>query len=131
MTIVLGINSFTPYIMHDSAATIVKDGKILASVQEERLTGIKHDRSLPLNAIKECMKIADVSGEQIDAIAVGWELNPIYKDTLKKPHQIIPRLLMRKINQRKIREMFNIYIRGNKTLVDEYEEDKKHVWCDA
>ena len=28
---------------HDSAAALIKDGKVLGAVEEERFTGIKHD----------------------------------------------------------------------------------------
>ena len=38
---ILGISAF----YHDSAATILVDGKIVAAAQEERLTRIKHDSS--------------------------------------------------------------------------------------
>jgi carbamoyltransferase len=43
----LGISAF----YHDSAACIVKDGKVLAAVEEERFTGIKHDSSFPIHSI--------------------------------------------------------------------------------
>ena len=45
---ILGISAF----YHDSAAVITIDGKIIAAVQEERLTRKKHDPSFPKNAIK-------------------------------------------------------------------------------
>ena len=47
MTTVLGISAF----YHDSAAAIIKDGKILAAAQEERFSRKKHDASYPFNAI--------------------------------------------------------------------------------
>ena len=28
---------------HDSAASLIKDGKVIAACEEERFTGIKHD----------------------------------------------------------------------------------------
>lgn len=36
---------------HDSACALVKDGKILSAVQEERFTRKKHDSSFPVNSI--------------------------------------------------------------------------------
>ena len=44
----LGISAF----YHDSAACIVIDGKVIAAVEEERFTEIKHDAAFPVNAIK-------------------------------------------------------------------------------
>ena len=49
---ILGISAF----YHDSAACIVKNGEIIAAVQEERFTRKKHDQSFPLNSIEYCLK---------------------------------------------------------------------------
>ena len=54
---ILGISAF----YHDSAACLIKDGKILAAAQEERFTRKKHDNSFPLYAIKYCLKEANIS----------------------------------------------------------------------
>ena len=45
MKAILGISAF----YHDSAATILVDGKIIAAAQEERFTRKKHDASYPFN----------------------------------------------------------------------------------
>ena len=47
MISILGISAF----YHDSAACVLKDGKIIAAAQEERFTRKKHDPSYPKNAI--------------------------------------------------------------------------------
>ena len=44
---ILGISAF----YHDSAACLLKDGDIIAAVQEERFTRKKHDARFPSNAI--------------------------------------------------------------------------------
>lgn len=62
--IILGISAY----YHDSAASIVKDGQIIAAVQEERFSRIKHDPSFPAQAISYCLEQANVSLEQLDAI---------------------------------------------------------------
>lgn len=46
--LILGISA----LYHDSAAAICRDGEIIAAVQEERFTRIKHDLSLPVHAIE-------------------------------------------------------------------------------
>jgi len=48
MKSILGISAF----YHDSATTLIIDGKIIAAAQEERFTRIKHDPSFPSNAIE-------------------------------------------------------------------------------
>ena len=45
---VLGISAF----YHDSACALLKNGEIVAAVQEERFTRIKHDLTFPSNSIK-------------------------------------------------------------------------------
>jgi carbamoyltransferase len=48
---ILGISAF----YHDSAACLVRDGKIIAAAQEERFTRKKHDAEFPINAIRSCV----------------------------------------------------------------------------
>ena len=54
---------------HDSAAALIKDGKVLGAVEEERFTGIKHDSSFPINTINWLYKEYRISGEDISAVA--------------------------------------------------------------
>jgi carbamoyltransferase len=61
---ILGISSF----YHDSAACILKDGKIVAAAQEERFTRKKHDPSYPYNAIEFVLKYADLKLSMVDNI---------------------------------------------------------------
>lgn len=53
------ILAFSCYF-HDSSACLIKDGKVQAAVDEERFTRKKHDPSFPIEAIKYCLKVADV-----------------------------------------------------------------------
>ena len=61
---ILGISAF----YHDSAATILIDGKIVAAAQEERFTRIKHDSSFPVNSIKFVLNFAKIDLSKIDQI---------------------------------------------------------------
>jgi len=62
--IILGISAF----YHDSAATILVNGKILAAAQEERFTRKKHDSSYPFNAIKFVLDFANIKLNEVDQI---------------------------------------------------------------
>ena len=62
---ILGISA----LYHDSAACLIKDGKILAAAQEERFTRKKHDHSFPSNAIQYCLRETDIDGTELDYIA--------------------------------------------------------------
>ena len=54
---ILGISAF----YHDSAATLLSDGVIVAAAQEERFTRKKHDPGFPVEAIRYCLQEAGVS----------------------------------------------------------------------
>jgi carbamoyltransferase len=64
VTSILGISAF----YHDSAASILKDGKIIAAAQEERFTRKKHDSSYPHNAIEFVLKYANLKLSEVDQI---------------------------------------------------------------
>ena len=65
MTAILGISAF----YHDSAAALVKDGRIVAAAQEERFTRIKHDPSFPSQAIAYCLREGSLSPGDLDYVA--------------------------------------------------------------
>ena len=54
---ILGISCF----YHDSAACLLKNGRIIAAAQEERFTRKKHDHNFPENAIRYCLSQAGVT----------------------------------------------------------------------
>ena len=64
MTYILGISAF----YHDSAATLIKDGEILAAAQEERFTRKKHDSGYPKNAVNFVLNFAKINLLQVDHI---------------------------------------------------------------
>ena len=61
---ILGISSY----YHDSAATIIIDGKIVAAAQEERFTRIKHDSRYPFNAVNFVLNYAKLKLSEVDGI---------------------------------------------------------------
>ncbi len=64
MTSILGISAF----YHDSAASIIVDGEIIAAAQEERFTRKKHDACYPKNAINYVLKQAGLKLNEVDYI---------------------------------------------------------------
>ena len=61
---ILGISAF----YHDSAACLVKGGKIISAAQEERFTRKKHDFSFPKNAIDFCLTNSGLCGSDLDYV---------------------------------------------------------------
>ena len=61
---VLGISAF----YHDAAAALVCDGKIICAAQEERFTRKKNDADFPAQAIQSCLRYANLTPAQLDAV---------------------------------------------------------------
>jgi len=64
---VLGINAYHG----DASAAILVDGRIVAAVEEERFTRVKHDTSFPLHSIRFCLDTANTKIEDIDHVALS------------------------------------------------------------
>ncbi|MBT8335177.1 MAG: hypothetical protein KJO11_01145, partial [Gemmatimonadetes bacterium] len=62
---VLGISAF----FHDSAACIVRDGRIVAAVSEDRFTRVKGDASFPKHAVDYCLREAGIDMGGVDHVA--------------------------------------------------------------
>jgi carbamoyltransferase len=60
-------------IGHDATAAVIKDGKVVFAVEEERLNRSKHFMGLPAMAIAACEQRAGVSAAQMK---VSYYLNP-------------------------------------------------------
>lgn len=61
---ILGISAF----YHDSSATILVDGKIIAAVQEERFTRIKNTPDFPVQSIQFCLIQSGLTLDELDAV---------------------------------------------------------------
>ena len=61
----LGISCY----YHDSAAALLKDGHVVAAVEEERFSRKKFDDGFPKMAIDWCMKEANISPSDLDSVA--------------------------------------------------------------
>lgn len=65
--IILGINAYHG----DAAAALLRDGELVAAVEEERFRRIKHWAGFPREAIRSCLEIADVAPTAVDHIAIS------------------------------------------------------------
>lgn len=62
---ILGISAF----YHDSAAALIRDGRIVAAAQEERFSRKKHDAGFPVKAVRYCLAEGRVGKGELDAVA--------------------------------------------------------------
>lgn len=58
---------------HDAAAALLRDGEIIAAIEEERLDRIKHSSHFPHEAIKACLSVASLRPEEVDIVALNVE----------------------------------------------------------
>src|SRR5438034_1752245 len=65
--LVLGINAYHG----DVAAVILRDGELIAAVEEERFRRVKHYAGFPSEAIRACLTMAGAQPREIDAFAVS------------------------------------------------------------
>ncbi|MBD3379886.1 MAG: hypothetical protein GF408_05430 [Candidatus Omnitrophica bacterium] len=65
-TYILGISAH----YHESSAVLLKDGEMIAAVQEERFTRRKHDKAFPVNSIEYCLSLEGIGVEDLDLVAV-------------------------------------------------------------
>jgi carbamoyltransferase len=82
MATILGISAF----YHDSAASIVRDGTIVAAAQEERFSRKKHDPRFPRHAVNYCLEEAFIEAADLDAIVFYdnplWTWDRVLKNAL-------------------------------------------------
>ncbi len=64
---ILGINAYHG----DVSAALLRDGELLAAVEEERFRRVKHWAGFPLEAIRACLEMAGVSAGEINHVAVS------------------------------------------------------------
>jgi carbamoyltransferase len=63
--IVAGVSAF----FHDAACCLMRDGQIVAAVQEERLSRVKYDPRLPVESWRYCLAEAGLHPGEVDALA--------------------------------------------------------------
>ena len=79
---IIGVNAYHG----DSAACLIRDGKLVCAIEEERIRRIKHWAGFPSESIKWCLSYAKVCPSDVDHIAVSR--NPLSK-LVKKGFRVI------------------------------------------
>jgi carbamoyltransferase len=64
---ILGINAYHG----DASAAIIKDGQLIAAVEEERFNRKKHCAGFPKLAVEYCLKAAGISASELDHIGIS------------------------------------------------------------
>ena len=64
--LVLGINAYHG----DASAALFRDGRLLAAVEEERFTRVKHAGGFPVRAVRWCLESNGVRPEELDHVVI-------------------------------------------------------------
>src|SRR5258705_11815063 len=64
---ILGINAYHG----DAAAALIKDGRIVAAVEEERFNRVKHCAGFPTEAVRYCLQAAGIRIEDVAHIGIS------------------------------------------------------------
>ncbi|SFN84141.1 beta-1,4-N-acetylglucosamine oligosaccharide 3-O-carbamoyltransferase NolO [Bradyrhizobium sp. Rc3b] len=87
--------------LHDGAAVLVRDGRVIAAVEEERLNRVKHSNKFPSNSIRYCLSTAGVELGEIDRIAFyateGYCNTMLQRLSVSKPVPLDAKLLLRQL----------------------------------
>lgn len=72
MNLIVGLNAFHP----DCAACVLKDGKLVAAVTEERLgKRLKHESGFPSEALRTVLRMVGATLREVDYVAIGYDSN--------------------------------------------------------
>ena len=70
---IIGISAY----YHDSSVCVFRNGQLIYACEEEKFTGIKHDKSFPLNSLNYALKEFKISKDEI--MSVCYYENPELK----------------------------------------------------
>src|SRR5688500_19765605 len=109
-TNIIGISCF----FHDAACCLLKDGVLVAAVEEERFSRRKHDAGIPKRAFNYCLEEGGLTIDQVDCVAYYeepakklarqiWMMLPglrseEHTSELQSPCNLVCRLLLEKKN---------------------------------
>ena len=79
--IILGIN----FGGHDTSAALGINGEIVSACEQERYDKTKHSKNFPIDAIKDCLKIAKIKIGDVDEIALNNNFYEMIKHIYLKP----------------------------------------------
>ncbi len=65
--LILGIGGW----LHDGAAALLKDGRLVAALEEDKLRRQPHPGGLPERAVDGCLQLASAKREDVDCVAIA------------------------------------------------------------
>ncbi len=83
---ILGLNAFHG----DAAAALIKDGQLIAAVEEERFNRIKHCAGFPTQSIQYCLRVAGIGIEQVEHVGISRDPSAhLHKKVLAAARRVV------------------------------------------
>jgi len=102
---ILGINAYHG----DAAAAIIRDGELLAAVEEERFNRKKHCAGFPVESVRYCLEVAGIPVEKVDHIGISRDpsahLHKKILFSLKRLKKLSGQIVERLANAAKVRDL--------------------------
>jgi len=90
MSYVMGISGGFDHIheknyrdWHDGAAVLLRDGHVVAAIEEERLNRIKHSNKLPAAAVRACLRLEGITAAKVDSWVQANRLDTAFELTMQ------------------------------------------------
>jgi len=132
---ILGLNAYHG----DSSACLMRDGEVIAACEEERFNRVKHWVGLPIEAIKECLKIGNISAEELDHITIGRDPKAKFFSKLKyqlSSYKSIVASFTRLRNVKEVASLRDSLVKGLginasslKAQIHNIEHHRSHLGC--
>jgi carbamoyltransferase len=98
-----------PGSMHDAAAVLLRDGEVIAAIEQERLDRLKHSNKAPLDAIRFCLEAGGIGLGDLDHLAFYgnreyWDrlLAAHFMNNFEQPTLYDARTLLRRLLEREL-----------------------------
>ena len=76
----------------NSSAALIKEGKLISLIEEERLSRIKTSpNGLPLKSASKCLEMGKINISDVDHVAWGWDCNR-YK-IMEKENKLVKKIV--------------------------------------
>lgn len=93
---ILGVNAYHG----DSSACLVKDGVLIAAIEEERIRRVKHWAGLPTEAVRFVLRMGGITLDQVDYIGISRNPRANFwkKVAFAVSHGISPKIAADRVN---------------------------------
>lgn len=107
------------HFLHDAAAVLVRDGEVVAALEEERVNRLKHSNKFPIGAVRACLDIAGVDAAVIDrwAYCFGNVLETLALNAFLADLNASPRLASADVLADRLSEGLGVSIPSSKVRI--------------